>query len=74
MIGEEDVVSGISKNYTCTAKCITLKGSVFKISREDFLTLKQSDDAWINILEKAMWKEKQKGAEHISQREKRINQ
>lgn len=58
MMGEEDIVSGLSKVYTCTAKCSTLKGSAFKISWEDFLTLKSSDDAWISILDKAMWKEK----------------
>ena len=59
MIGEEDVISShISNLYSCTAVCSSLRGSAYKVSKEDFLTLKSSDDAWMSVLEKALWKEK----------------
>eukprot|EP00347_Sterkiella_histriomuscorum_P005721 403355524 len=72
MIGEEDVITSVSKIYSCTVVCSSLKGSAYKISKEDFLTLKSSDDAWMSVLEKALWKEKQKGAEHIGDKLRKV--
>ena len=64
MIGEEDVISS-TKLYSCTAKCSSLQASVYVIQREDFMTLKSSEDAWLLVLEKALWKEKRKDADYI---------
>eukprot|EP00347_Sterkiella_histriomuscorum_P020337 403338195 len=72
MIGEEDVITSVQKIYSCTVVCSSLKGSAYKISKEDFLTLKSSDDAWMSVLEKALWKEKQKGAEHIGDKLRKV--
>lgn len=74
MIGEEDVITSVSKTYSCNVICSSIKGSAYKISKEDFLTLKTSDDAWMSVLEKALWKEKQKGAEHIGDKIKKVKE
>ena len=67
MIGEDDVVSTL-KTYTVTVRCLSLRGSAYSIKAEDFLLLKNSDTAWVKVLEKALWKERIKGAEHIGDR------
>ena len=59
MLGEEDAVSN-SKMYTTTVKCHTVKATVHAIKLEDFLTLKNEDGSWKEIIEKALWKEKKK--------------
>jgi len=64
MIGEEDAIS--RNNYSCSVKCHSLNGSLFAIKREDFITLRKSDDSWLNILEKALWKEQKKRGDFIN--------
>jgi len=59
MLGEEDAASS-SKSYSITAKCHTIKASVYAIKLEDFLTLKNEGESWNGIIEKSLWKEKQK--------------
>lgn len=44
------------------------------MSKDDFLTLKNSDDAWLVVLEKALWKEKQKVVENLGEKIKRIKE
>ena len=61
MIGEEDAISQ-NNEYTCTAVCSSLKGSVFCIDVADFMTLKQSSGSWIGILRNSEWKENLKQA------------
>lgn len=73
MIGEDDVISQ-SKAYQFTVKCCSLKGSAYRIAADDFLSLKNSDSAWVKVLEKALWKEKLKGAEHIGDKLQRIRE
>jgi CRP-like cAMP-binding protein len=58
MLGEEDCIS--NNTYSCSVKCYSLKGSAFAVKKDDFLTLRRSDDSWLNVLEKAFWKEKGK--------------
>ena len=62
MLGEEDVISE-EQICTCTAKCHSMTCSLFSIKKEEFLTLKHSDEAWLSILEKALWKETKKDQE-----------
>lgn len=63
MLGEEDAIG--RKVYSCTVRCYSLSAKVFCIKREDFMTLRKSDDSWLNILEKALWKEKRKLGNYI---------
>lgn len=59
MIGEEDALVG-SHEYSTTAICSTVKASVYMIKLEDFLSLKESQTVWKSIVDKALWKERQK--------------
>ena len=64
MLGEEDAVSKV-KYYSTTVKCYSAKASVYAIKIQDFLTLKNEDGSWRGIIEKSLWKEKNK-LEHPS--------
>ena len=59
MLGEEDALSG-DLVYSCTATCTSQTSSLYCISVEDFQTLKSNKPAWTAIVDKSLWKERQK--------------
>lgn len=59
MLGEEDALSS-DQTYSCTATCVSQTSSLYCISVEDFQTLKGNKPAWTAIVNKSLWKEKQK--------------
>ncbi len=65
LVGEEDVIS--KEKYSCTVSCNSLKATIYAISKENFMTLRRADDCWMNILEKALWKEHRKRGDHFIQ-------
>ena len=67
MFGEEDVIR--NNLYSASVKCTSQYGTLYKVEKEDFMTLKKSDEGWIKILEKAMWKEKRKQGDFIQEKE-----
>ena len=68
MIGEEDIITSSGGLYSCNVKCISQVATYYRINKDSFISLKSQDDVWLSVLEKALWKEKQKGAEHIGEK------
>ena len=63
MIGDDD--AHLRENYTCTCKCYSSKGSLYELSKDEFMKLKQQDKPWLAIMEKIIVKESRKIATHI---------
>ena len=63
MLGEEDVISRAT--YSCTVKCYS-EGQVYVLDKAHFEKIKNQDEAWMQVLEKALWKEKRKKADYIN--------
>ena len=53
--GEEDILA--RKTYSCSFICYSAKGTVYQMSRDDFLELKRTDHAWIPVQEQIVRKE-----------------
>ena len=52
--GDEDIWA--RKIYSCSLKCYSQTGSVYRIAREQFLELKKTDSAWFEVVSKIAWK------------------
>ena len=55
LIGEEDIFS--RDVYSCTLKCYSQKGTVFKMGKEYFKMLRNSDQSWLQVMSKITYKE-----------------
>jgi CRP-like cAMP-binding protein len=55
LAGEEDVIS--RPVYSCDLTCKSSKGILFQISRENFGFLKNNDEIWLQVLNRAVEKE-----------------
>ena len=62
-MGEEDLFSRV--RYSCTCKCYSLKGTVYELSKDEFIKLKNSETSWLSIMEKIIHKESRSQATHI---------
>lgn len=52
LIGEEDILYW--ENYSCSLKCISQKGCLYAINKQNFVTLKSQDETWLQINEKVI--------------------
>ena len=50
LMGEEDVFS--RSKFSCTLKCYSQRGTVFELPKEQFQSLKGSEQSWLAIMEK----------------------
>ena len=48
IIGDEDILA--RSTYSCSLKCYSQTGSIYKITKENFLELKKTDSAWIEVV------------------------
>ena len=55
LIGEEDVFA--RAKYSCTCKCYSSQGTLYELSKEEFIKLKASEVAWLAVMEKIIQKE-----------------
>lgn len=55
LAGEEDMIG--KDYYTCTLKCYSTKGALFRLSRENLQTLKSYPQIWLQIIEGIVLKE-----------------
>ena len=68
MVGEEDVIS--RQEYSCTVKCYSHEGSVYVLSKDHFMRIRHQQEGWKHVLEKALWKEKRKKEDFLSEHPK----
>ena len=66
LIGEEDVFA--RKKYSCSFQCLSQHGKIYRIARQNFMQLRQNEEAWLAILELIVSKEKRLGADYIKHR------
>ena len=64
LLGEEDIFA--RSKYSCTCRCISSTGSVYELSREEFIKLKSSEQSWLAIMEKIIQKECRAQATHLN--------
>lgn len=64
LVGEEDVI--FRTKFSCTLKCYSSKGVVFKLPKEQLQMLKTSERSWLSIMEKIIQKEGKKQANHLN--------
>lgn len=64
MIAEEDVIS--RKYYSCTVKCYSQEGTVYVLDKDHFMRIRNQEESWMQVLEKALWKEKRKKGDYIT--------
>ena len=55
LAGEEDILA--RSVYSCSLKCYSHKGTVYKMAKDYFKMLKQSDHSWLEVMEKIAYKE-----------------
>ena len=50
LMGEEDLFA--RSFYSCSLKCVSKKGTVYELPKEQFHMLKSSEQSWLKIMEK----------------------
>ena len=63
LIGDDDAVT--RDNYSVTCKCNSSTGTLYELSKEEFMKLQNSDQSWQKIIEKVVHKEKIQQATHL---------
>ena len=53
------------ENYSCTLKCYSAHGKVFKLKKEIFKQLRREEEQWDNTMVKIAYKECRRNGEHI---------
>ena len=64
LLGEEDAYS--RNHYTSMVKCYSAKGTLYEISAEHFMNLKNQEHSWLAVMEKIMQKEMRLHAVHLN--------
>lgn len=63
LIGDDDVVA--RDNYSATCKCHSTTGTLYELSKEEFMKLQNSDQSWLKILEKIIRKQQIRQGAHL---------
>ena len=63
-MGEEDLFARTF--FSCTLKCVSKKGTVYELPKEQFYMLKNSEHSWLKIMEKIIQKEHRQQANYIT--------
>ena len=67
LIGEEDIVS--RDGYSSTLKCYSQKGTVYKMGKEYFKMLRNSENSWLDVMKQITYKEYRSEALDIEKKE-----
>ena len=63
LMGDDDVVT--RENYSATCKCHSSSGTLYELSKEEFMKLQNSDQSWLKIMEKIIHKGKIRQGAHL---------
>ena len=63
LTGEEDIIN--RNEYTCSLRCYSTKGALYRIPREKLKSLQSHNTVWLQILEGIVLKEQNLVGGHI---------